>query len=102
MRHVGDLGNIEANGQGVANIDITDSIIRLSPGTNSVIKRNIVITELPDDLGLGGRSNSHTTGDSGARIACGTIEMMTNSGNSLSHTYSLLTLIIVVFFFLNH
>jgi Cu-Zn family superoxide dismutase len=37
-RHVGDLGNIEANNAGVAEINIEDTIISLKPGgPNSII-----------------------------------------------------------------
>ena len=49
-RHVGDLGNIEAGPDGVANIDITDTHISLN-GLNSVIGRGLVLHEGEDDLG---------------------------------------------------
>lgn len=38
VRHVGDLGNIEADASGVAKVNITDSLISLS-GPNSIIGR---------------------------------------------------------------
>lgn len=67
-RHVGDLGNIIADSNGVAKFEITDHLVKLS-GPFSVIGRSIVIHEDPDDLGLGGHSDSLTTGHAGASIA---------------------------------
>uniref|UniRef100_K4G5V8 Superoxide dismutase [Cu-Zn] n=1 Tax=Callorhinchus milii TaxID=7868 RepID=K4G5V8_CALMI len=71
-RHVGDLGNVEANAAGVANIAIEDKIIQLS-GSNSIIGRTLVVHEKDDDLGKGGHSDSLTTGNAGGRLACGVI-----------------------------
>lgn len=42
FRHVGDLGNIIADKDGTANIDITDSRLNLS-GPHSIMKRAIVV-----------------------------------------------------------
>merc|ERR1712116_76021 len=50
VRHVGDLGNITA----------TDSRVR-----------TVVVHADPDDLGKGGVPLSLTTGNAGARVACG-------------------------------
>ncbi|KAH1020222.1 hypothetical protein HUJ04_009927 [Dendroctonus ponderosae] len=72
VRHVGDLGNIEADETGLAVIKISDSIIALS-GENSIIGRGIVIHEDPDDFGLTDASDSKTTGHAGARVGCGVI-----------------------------
>jgi len=71
-RHVGDLGNIQAENGKEASIDITDSIISLW-GERSIIGRAIVVHEGPDDLGLGGDEGSITTGNAGNRVACGVI-----------------------------
>ena len=60
-RHVGDLGNIQAENGKEASIDITDSIISLW-GERSIIGRAIVVHEDIDDLGLGGDEGSITTG----------------------------------------
>lgn len=68
IRHVGDLGNIDVNSEGVANIDFTDHLIKLN-GTNSIIGRSLVIHEDEDDLGLGGNAESLKTGNAGTRIA---------------------------------
>lgn len=71
-RHVGDLGNITANAEGVAEFTISDDLVKLS-GPYSVIGRSIVIHEDPDDFGLGGHSDSLKTGHAGKRLVCGII-----------------------------
>jgi Cu-Zn family superoxide dismutase len=71
-RHVGDLGNVTADTNGVAKVDITDSMISLV-GENSIIGRTMVIHADQDDLGKGGHELSATTGNAGARSACGVI-----------------------------
>jgi len=71
-RHVGDLGNVTANADGVAKVDISDKVISLT-GDLSVIGRTMVIHADPDDLGRGGHELSKTTGNAGARLACGVI-----------------------------
>jgi len=72
VRHVGDLGNVQANAEGEATINITDSIISLT-GTHSILGRSIVIHSGEDDLGKGDSPLSSTTGNSGDRLACGVI-----------------------------
>lgn len=71
-RHVGDLGNVTAEADGVAKIAITDKLISLV-GPNSIIGRTMVIHEGVDDLGRGGHEQSKTTGNAGGRLACGVI-----------------------------
>lgn len=71
-RHVGDLGNIEADASGVAKINISDSQISLL-GANSILGRTVVVHADIDDLGLGGHELSKTTGNAGARLGCGVI-----------------------------
>ena len=71
-RHVGDLGNIEANKKGIVNMKFVDKEVKLR-GKYSVIGRSIVIHEDPDDLGKGNHKDSKTTGHAGKRIACGII-----------------------------
>ncbi|XP_062105156.1 superoxide dismutase [Cu-Zn], chloroplastic [Humulus lupulus] len=72
VRHAGDLGNIIANAEGVAEVTIVDSQIPLS-GPNSVVGRALVVHELEDDLGKGGHELSLTTGNAGGRLACGVV-----------------------------
>lgn len=99
-RHVGDLGNIDADGNGLAKIDIKDRLVTLC-GEHSVIGRSIVVSiQLflvnilvfqaiflklicillffqvhagTDDLGKGGHDDSLTTGHAGGRLGCGVI-----------------------------
>jgi len=71
-RHAGDLGNVEADADGVAKINISDEQIPLS-GPNSIIGRTVVVHADVDDLGKGGHDLSKTTGNAGGRQACGVI-----------------------------
>jgi Cu-Zn family superoxide dismutase len=71
-RHAGDLGNVTAGDDGVAKINITDSMISLT-GERSVLGRTMVIHADVDDLGQGGHELSKTTGNAGGRLACGVI-----------------------------
>lgn len=68
-RHVGDLGNIEADSTSMANFEIKDSIIKFA-GDANILGRAIVIHAGQDDLGLGGEADSKTTGHAGSRLAC--------------------------------
>ncbi|XP_073011830.1 superoxide dismutase [Cu-Zn], chloroplastic [Typha latifolia] len=72
VRHAGDLGNIVANSEGVAEATIVDNQIPLS-GSNSVVGRAFVVHELEDDLGKGGHELSLSTGNAGGRLACGVV-----------------------------
>ncbi|XAR60038.1 Superoxide dismutase [Bertholletia excelsa] len=72
IRHAGDLGNIVANADGIAEATIVDNQIPLG-GPNSVVGRAFVVHELEDDLGKGGHELSLTTGNAGGRLACGVV-----------------------------
>ncbi|XP_077253187.1 copper/zinc superoxide dismutase 2 [Tasmannia lanceolata] len=72
VRHAGDLGNIVANSDGIAEATIVDIQIPLS-GPNGVIGRAFVVHELEDDLGKGGHELSLSTGNAGGRLACGVV-----------------------------
>uniref|UniRef100_A0A856PS94 Superoxide dismutase [Cu-Zn] n=1 Tax=Benthodytes marianensis TaxID=2502088 RepID=A0A856PS94_9ECHN len=72
VRHVGDLGNVTAGNDGIAKINIQDSVMSLT-GQNSIIGRSLVVHEGVDDLGKGGHEQSLTTGNAGGRAACGVI-----------------------------
>jgi Cu-Zn family superoxide dismutase len=65
-RHVGDLGNLEADGQGHASYKRTDKLIALN-GPHSIIGRSLIVHAKADDL------KSQPSGDAGDRIGCGVI-----------------------------
>lgn len=66
-RHVGDLGNLEANEKGYAHYEQIDSVIALE-GDNSIVGRSIVVHSDADDF------HTQPAGASGSRIACGIIK----------------------------
>lgn len=70
--HVGDLGNIEADNNGVAEISIIAQRVDLI-GERSIIGRSIVVHSDKDDLGKGDNQESLKTGNAGDRLACGVI-----------------------------
>jgi Cu-Zn family superoxide dismutase len=65
-RHVGDMGNLEANANGNASINYVDNTITLN-GPESIMGRGIVIHGGEDDL------ESQPTGAAGQRMGCGVI-----------------------------
>jgi superoxide dismutase, Cu-Zn family len=69
---VGDLGNISADENGVAEFSLVDSQITLL-GPHSIIGRAIIIYAGEDDGGRGGHDESIKTGNPGPRIAAGVI-----------------------------
>ncbi|TFK40832.1 superoxide dismutase [Crucibulum laeve] len=71
-RHVGDLGNIKSDENGVAEFKFTDSLISLN-GHLSIVGRALVVHAGTDDLGKGGNDESLKTGNAGARAACGVV-----------------------------
>ena len=71
-RMVGDLGNIEADADGTANVNIEDRQVKLI-GPHSIIGRSFVVKSNEDDLGRGGHEYSLSTGNSGQRIAGGVV-----------------------------
>ncbi|KAF2881791.1 hypothetical protein ILUMI_24386 [Ignelater luminosus] len=73
LRHVGDLGNIEAKEDGFAELNFVDPVLSLVGGGRSIVGRALVITEKEDDFGRGGTADSATTGSSGRPLACGVI-----------------------------
>jgi Cu-Zn family superoxide dismutase len=66
-RHVGDMGNVDADASGKAKLEYLDHQISLTNDQGSVIGRSVVVHAKADDL------KSQPAGDSGARIACGVI-----------------------------
>ena len=66
-RHVGDMGNIEADASGVAKLNYLDHKMSLAYDTRSIIGRAVIVHAKADDL------KSQPSGDSGDRVACGVI-----------------------------
>ena len=66
--HAGDLGNIEIDksGKGVLILDLPGLSIR--GDLNNIVGRAVIVDEKEDDF-------SQPTGNSGARIGCGTINL---------------------------
>lgn len=65
-RHMGDLGNIEADASGKARLELKDKVLKLS-GDDSIVGYAVIVHEKADDL------KTQPTGDAGGRIACGVI-----------------------------
>jgi Cu-Zn family superoxide dismutase len=78
VRHAGDLGNVTAGEDGVAKVSLKDVQIPLS-GVDSIIGRAVVVHGDPDDLGKGGHELSKSTGNAGARVACGVIGLQAST-----------------------
>ncbi|TYP91707.1 superoxide dismutase, Cu-Zn family [Fodinibius salinus] len=79
VRHMGDMGNIEADADGNASIDFVDNTLSLN-GSNSIIGHGVILHGGQDDL------TSQPSGAAGPRKACGVVgiakaEMMDDSGN---------------------
>lgn len=72
VRHVGDLGNISTDANGLAEGSTTDKLIKLI-GPNSILGRTVVVHSGTDDLGKGENAESKKTGNAGTRPACGVI-----------------------------
>jgi len=72
--HVGDLENVTANEDGIADFTIVAKRVDLV-GDRSVVGRGMVIHADRDDLGKGGDAESLKTGNAGDRLACGIIAL---------------------------
>lgn len=72
-RHVGDLGNLVSDKNGVARYTQTDRMIKLRGTKCNIIGRGLIIHEDEDDLGKGEQKDSLITGHAGKRIACAVI-----------------------------
>lgn len=72
-RHLGDLGNIEANAQGEAVYDRIDKKITFI-GSESIIGRSVIIHKDQDDY------KTQPTGNAGARLGCGVIQKASAKG----------------------
>jgi Cu-Zn family superoxide dismutase len=70
-RHAGDFGNLEADDAGNADFEET---VELDMPLDSLIGKALIVHAGQDDL------ETQPSGDSGARVACGVIEMSFGSG----------------------
>jgi superoxide dismutase, Cu-Zn family len=64
--HVGDLGNLDANSDGIVKTTFITDKLSFS-GKNSIIGRGVIVHEGEDD------TKTQPTGGAGARVACGVI-----------------------------
>ena len=62
MRHAGDFGNIEADGRGVAHLEIVVDNIELTGDQDAIIGRGLIVHAKPDD-------GSQPVGNAGPRLA---------------------------------
>jgi superoxide dismutase, Cu-Zn family len=68
--HAGDMNNFMVKADGTANMTVTDMRVNMGDGANSLFTNggtSLVIHEKADDM------KTDPSGNSGARIACGTI-----------------------------
>lgn len=65
-RHVGDLGNIDADAKGKAHYQRLDKMLSFT-GENNIIGYSVIVHANQDDL------KTQPTGDAGGRVACGVI-----------------------------
>ncbi|MEX0887748.1 MAG: superoxide dismutase family protein [Phycisphaeraceae bacterium] len=65
-RHAGDLGNLEANDDGVATLELTVSNVTVAGLRNPILGRGVIVHAEEDD-------GSQPLGGAGARLGCGVI-----------------------------
>jgi superoxide dismutase, Cu-Zn family len=65
-RHMGDMGNVEADEAGKAHLEYVDNTIKLN-GPESIIGKSVIVHKGEDDL------KSQPVGNAGPRVACGVI-----------------------------
>lgn len=75
IRHVGDLGNVRTDDNGITETKFSDQVINLA-GPRSIIGRAVVIHTGTDDLGKTNHPESKKTGAAGGRAGCGVIGIM--------------------------
>jgi Cu-Zn family superoxide dismutase len=66
QRHAGDMGNIEADQNGVAHLEYNDPMAKLN-GQGAIVGRGMIVHANPDDL------KTQPTGNAGGRLACGVV-----------------------------
>ena len=78
-RHVGDLGNLQPDTNGVAHYRMVDNLIKLRGSKANIIGRGLIIHADEDDCGKGGDEASLANGNAGKRIACAIIGYSKNN-----------------------
>ena len=73
-RHAGDMPNLVADNGGKATLTADLDMLALNEGPAGIVKRSVVIHADPDDY------KSQPAGNSGKRVACGTIRMVGADG----------------------
>lgn len=63
--HVGDMGNLKADANGVAHLEVTLPAATIT-GKNAILGRGVIVHAKPDDF-------SQPVGNAGPRIGCGVI-----------------------------
>lgn len=66
--HPGDLGNIEVGADGTGRLEMSTTALTVTPGSNSVVGKTVILHERFDDC------VARPAGNSGGRIACGVIQ----------------------------
>lgn len=72
--HEGDMGNLSANDEGVAEIDEQFEFLEMGDGEATILGKAIIVHGGADDL------ESQPSGDAGARVACGVIKAQGATG----------------------
>jgi Cu-Zn family superoxide dismutase len=71
VHHAGDMDNIAANNEGVAQVDLHVQGVSLGgPASSDIGGRAVVVHAAPDDY------RTQPSGNSGARVACGVITLV--------------------------
>ena len=65
--HAGDLGNLTAGEDGVAQKTVTVDFLTVAEGEKSAVGRAVIVHEKADDM------KSQPAGNAGARVACGVV-----------------------------
>lgn len=73
-RHAGDMPNLVADASGRASLSAEVDMLSLTEGPAGVLNRSVVIHADPDDY------KSQPAGNSGKRVACGTIQTVSGTG----------------------